>query len=79
MTKRELELKGQGWERRSVTDDYRVSDLVATYESIGFECLVEPLPPREQAEEAGDCGECRICFEDERMTARYKVIYTRKK
>lgn len=79
MTKRERELLEQGWEKRTVIDDFRVADLVATYESLGFECLVEPLPSKEEAEEAGDCGECRVCFEEERSQGRYKVIYTRKK
>ena len=79
MTRREKELQSQGWERRSVVDDFRVADLVDTYESLGFETLVKPLPSKEEAEEAGDCGECRVCFDDERLKERFKVIYTRKR
>ena len=79
MTKREQELLNQGWQKRSVIDDFRVHDLVATYESLGFEVLVEPLPSKEEAETALDCGECRVCFEDAQVRDRYRVIYTRKR
>ena len=79
MTKREQELQKQGWAKRTVIDDFRVADLVATYESLDFEVLVEPLPSQEDAEEAMDCGECRACFEDEQTKDRFRVIYTRKK
>ena len=76
MTKREQELLEQGWKERTVIDDFRVADLVDTYESLGFACLVEPVPLKEESDE---CGNCRVCFEDERFRDRYKVLYTRKK
>ena len=79
MTKREQELQAQGWEKRTIIDDFRVADLVATYESLDFETLVEPLPSKEEVEESGDCGQCRACFDDEGVKERFKVIYTRRK
>lgn len=79
MTRREKELQSQGWEKRTIIDDFRVADLVDTYESLGFETLVEPLPSKEEAAESGDCGECRACFDDDALKERFKIIYTRKR
>jgi len=79
MTKRERELLEQGWVKRTVIDVFRAADFVAAYESLGFETLLEPLPTKEEGAEAGDCSECRVCFEDEQVKDRYTVMYTRKK
>ena len=78
MTKREEELAMEGWERRFVASEPRLSEAVELYESIGFDVLLEPLPTEEALEDAG-CGEkgCTACFDVDRE--RYKIIYTRPK
>ena len=65
----EEELAGQGWQRQSVNDEPRLSELVQTYEELGFEVRLEPFDPDTES----GCTECmRVQAE------RYKVIYTRK-
>lgn len=76
MTKRERELLEQGWERKSIADEPRLSELVETYQSLGFEVLLEPVPVATEKQE-GSCGDCLICFDNERRD-RYKVIFTRR-
>lgn len=76
MTRREEELAGQGWEKRCIADEPRLSEMKELYESIGFEVLLERLP---------DKNELSACAEEEACTAcmdldpdRYRVIYTKK-
>jgi hypothetical protein len=78
MTKREEELIGSGWERRFVTMEPRLSEMVEMYESIGFEVLLEPLPSKEELEGSGceDSG-CTACFDMD--PDRYRIIYTHSK
>jgi len=79
MTRQEKELYDQGWEKRFVIDAFRVNDLVETYESLGFDVLVTHLPSKQEAGEDAVCGECTICFDNERLKDNYRVIFTRKK
>ena len=79
MTKREKQLLEQGWEKRTEADEPRLSELVETYALLGFEVQLEPLPTKEEIEEESECGDCRVCFDNELLRERYKVIYTRKK
>ena len=78
MTKREKQLLEEGWEKRTVADEPRLSELVETYESLGFSVIIEPVPTKEEAQEAGNCGDCLVCFDND-LRHRYKIIYTRKK
>ena len=55
--------------KRTTIDEPRLSELVALYEELGFEVLVQPLA-REDLDQ--ECGEC-LFSEPE----RYKTIYTR--
>ena len=71
MSKREEELKKEGWVKQFVADEPRLSEAVETYKAIGFEVHLEPLPMDENC----DIGECRICFKEN--PERYRVIYTR--
>lgn len=65
---REDELKKQGWMKRTVQSEPRLTELVDLYENIGLEVHLEPFRP----EDMDDCSECfrRACDQ-------YKVIYTR--
>jgi hypothetical protein len=69
-----------GWTKRFVASEPRLSEAVEAYHEAGFETRLEPLPKQAECETCGgdeDSSECRICFdghEDE-----YKIIYTRPK
>jgi hypothetical protein len=69
MTDREAKLREEGWTRRSVASEPRLSEIVALYKEIGFEVRLEPL----HREDPGD--ECRVCLDED--PERFKVIYTR--
>lgn len=60
----------RGWIRRSTIDEPRLSELVETYEELGFEVKLLPISP----EELGDqCSECMLKEPD-----RFRTIYTRR-
>jgi hypothetical protein len=67
--KREEELKKEGWEKRFIMDEPRLSEAVAQYEEIGFEVLLEPVDTSSE-----ECTSCMTTFSE-----RYKTIYTRPK
>ncbi len=73
---REEELNKLGWERKFVSSEPRLSEMVELYESLGLEVLLEPLPPKEEREEEG-CEQkgCTVCFDADRD--KYRVIFTR--
>ena len=79
---REEELIRAGWEKRFIASEPRLSEMADMYREIGFEVLLEPLPAKEEAAEPG-CGsscsekECTVCYDAD--TARYRIIYTRRK
>jgi hypothetical protein len=78
MTKREEELIKEGWQRRFVTSEPRLSEMVEMYEETGFEVHLEPLPAVEEPDEdSEECQACNICFEG--FEGEYRVIYTRLK
>ena len=64
----------QGWEKRFVADEPRLSEMKELYESIGFEVLLEPLPSKEQLSTCAESG-CTACLDMD--TERYRTIYTR--
>ncbi|MBW1871829.1 MAG: hypothetical protein JRJ19_07180 [Deltaproteobacteria bacterium] len=66
----EEELIKQGWTKRFMADEPRLSESVELYKSLGFEVLLEPLPGK------CDQGECRTCIEAD--IERFRIIYTRK-
>jgi len=78
MTKREEELIEQGWQRRFVAAESRLSEMAAVYEETGFEVHLEPLSTVEEPDKDRErCGECMICFKG--FEDQYQVIYTRPK
>ena len=62
------ELAREGWSRRMSYDEPRLSEMVAMYEELGFEVLLEPFEHR-----PGEvCGECMVSEPE-----RYKTVYVR--
>lgn len=74
----EEELESQGWEKRFIACEPRLSEMAELYKEIGFEVLLVPLPPESQIEKEG-CSEkgCSICFQQHRE--KYRIIFTRQK
>ena len=69
-------LESEGWERKFVADEPRLSEAVELYKQAGFEVHLEPLSAVEKSDaEDENCQECRICFEG--IEDNYKVIFTR--
>ena len=64
---RQTELEAQGWMFRFVADDPRLSEAVASYESLGMEVLLDPVRV--------DSDECTSCLEN--CFDRCKAIFTR--
>jgi hypothetical protein len=64
----EAELVAAGWQRSSVADDSRLEELVETYEEIGFEVKLLPVPM--------DDGACTECMKQD--PDRYRIIYIRR-
>jgi len=65
----------EGWNRRMVASEPRLSDMVEIYESLGFEVRVEPVGPDDPYwEEEG----CTVCLEDPSAKDLLKVVYTRR-
>ena len=76
MSKREDELAKEGWQKRFVAEEPRLSEMVELYTETGFEVHLEPLSTVEDPDEASvECQECRICFEGNKD--KYQVIFTR--
>ena len=75
-----LTLEIEGWTRRFVACEPRLSEAVEIYREAGFEVHLEPLP---KAPECGTCpgednkDECRVCFEG--VEEQYRIIFTRPK
>lgn len=70
MTAREEKLKKEGWLRRSVASEPRLSEMVELYRDLGFEVRLEPLDDEEKDEG------CTTCFDED--PSRFNVIYTRR-
>lgn len=78
MSKREDELKKEGWQKRFVAEEPRLSEMVQLYEETGFDVLLEPVSVVEEPDEGKEeCQECRICFEEGEN--QYLMIFTRPK
>lgn len=65
----DVELGADGWQRRTVTDQARIDELVALYDSLGFETRVTGLDPESFGEACTTCS----------MTAcrSYLALFTR--
>lgn len=49
MMTREEELSRDGWEKKFVSCEPRLSEMAELYESLGLEVLLEPLPPKDSS------------------------------
>ena len=58
----------QGWTRRSILDEPRLSEMAKTYRALGYEVRLV-----DHASET--MGECTVCLEGNPDI--YKIIYTR--
>ena len=63
----EQTLISDGWQKRNIVDEPRLSELVELYVSLGFDVLVEPVDLENE--------ECTDCMKTD--PGKYKVIYTR--
>jgi hypothetical protein len=73
-------LESEGWERKFIASEPRLSEAVEVYKEAGFEIHLEPLPKEPECntctgEEEKNEGECRVCFQG--MEDKYKIIYAR--
>ena len=73
-SKREDELIKEGWTRRFIANEPRLSEAVELYRSMGYEVHLEPLPPVPVDSDSADeeSGECRTCFQG--FEDQYKII-----
>ncbi len=70
MSKREEEIKKNGWIKQNTIGEPRLSECVELYRSLGYEVHLEPVSLNEMTEE------CRRCYEKDRTI---RTIYIRKK
>ena len=76
----ENRLEKEGWSKRFMTSEPRLSEAVEMYQEAGFEVHLEPLPKEPECDSCVGTEEeddCRICFEG--TEDLYKIIYTRVK
>ena len=75
--KREDELIKDGWTRRFVANEPRLSEMVELYRSMGHEVYLGPIPLVDCDSADEESQECRACFKG--FEDQYKIIYTRPK
>ena len=61
-------LEREGWTRRSIMDEPRLSEAADTYRALGYEVRLVELTP-------DTMGGCTVCLEGNPDV--YKIIYTR--
>jgi len=64
-------LEQEGFEKRGVYDEPKLSEILEMYKEAGFDVVVVDY------EKTLDAA-CSYCFDTERESNRYKVVYTRK-
>lgn len=67
-------LEEEGWRRRMVVSEPRLSEVVELYESLGFEVRLEPVDPEDPR---WDEDGCTVCLDDPRRAEETRVVYTR--
>jgi hypothetical protein len=67
-------MRDEGWKRRSIAVEPRLSEIVEMYEQLGFEVRLEPFDPEDPA--VAD-EECTVCLEDPSMAGDVRVVFTR--
>jgi hypothetical protein len=72
------QLEQEGWTKRFVANEPRLSESVELYKESGYEVHLEPLPKETECESCvgdGKADKCRICFEG--FEDQYRIIFTR--
>jgi len=64
----EDQLEREGWERRSILDDPRLSEVVASYEEMGLEVVLKEF-------DGAKADGCVTCLDG--STSKLMIIYTR--
>ena len=71
-------LEKEGWTKRFIASEPRLSEVVELYRASDFDVHLEPIPKK------SDCGtcagneeetECRVCFDG--VEDQYRIIFTR--
>lgn len=76
MTNREKTLIEEGWERRLIACEPKLSEIVELYREIGFDVHLEPLPQKNELKDnLCESEECTACYDLDRE--KYMIIYTR--
>ena len=73
-------LELEGWTKKFVANEPRLSEAVQLYKDMGQEVHLEPLPKEPNCETCGGTegeGDCRVCFEG--FEDQYMIIFTRRK
>lgn len=61
----------EGWEKRGIYDEPRLSEICEMYKELGFDVLVFPYEPDYD-------GLCNQCFDSNFDSKKFKVVYTKK-
>jgi len=64
----EQDAQASGWKRNFVADEPRLSEMIETYQELGFEVITVPI-----SLDSADCNECM-----KQSPEKFQVIYTRK-
>jgi hypothetical protein len=66
----EDDLIRNGWKKRAIYDDPRLTEMMELYEKIGLEVHLEPIHHKNK-------DGCAICMQQH--PDRFRIVYTRKK
>lgn len=61
-------LEKEGWLKRSILDEPRLSEVVAMYKELGLEVKIVGIEP-------GQGDRCTVCMDG--TPEKYKIVYTR--
>lgn len=75
MSEKEKKLLEEGWEKRIIACEPKLSEIAELYREIGFDVLIIPLS--EVMDESCSDDDCTCCYESDKE--KYSVIYTRSK
>ena len=65
-------IEQEGWEKRGVFDEPRLSEIVNMYEEAGFDVMTVDFDAKLDTV-------CSVCFDAALETVRYKVVFTKRK
>ena len=68
--KNDTDLLKDGWIKRTILDEPRLSEVTDLYESLGFEVLLKPVDPSTFG------SECSKCIREQ--CDRFSTVYVRK-